>query len=309
MSIRRLLCVMAATWLAVVADAAPAKLNRPIPGVEHVVLVSVDGLRPDLALRANMPALRGMLASGAFTFWAKTTEVSITLPSHTSMITGVAPEKHGVSWNGDLPAGQQRYPKFPTVLETATAAGYSTAMIVGKSKFATLDKPGTVAYSYVPSPQQGWVSISIVTTHAEEIIGAHKPVLSFIHLPEVDLVGHAKGWGSDAQIETIEKADASLARIFRALDEAGIRKSTVVILTADHGGAGFTHGPDDARSRHIPWIIVGPGVKHGYDLTRVAKLQVRTEDSAATILYLLGLPRPSDLDGRPVTAAFDQGSD
>lgn len=274
--------------------------------VQHVVLISIDGLRPDLALRANMPTLRGMLRDGAFTFWAKTTEVSITLPSHTSMITGVAPKKHGVHWNDDLSVGQARYSRYPTILETATNAGYSTAMIAGKSKFASLNKPGTVKHAFVPPRDPGWVSISTAAVHAEQIIAAHKPDLLFIHFPEVDLAGHGEGWGSPAQISVIEETDTALARIFRALDRARIRNSTVVILTADHGGAGFTHGPDDARSRHIPWVAVGPGVKAGYDLARLESLEVRTEDSAATILFLLGLPLPAYLDGKPLTAIFDE---
>ena len=270
------------------------------------MLISVDGLRPDLALRASMPTLRGMLNEGAFTFWAKTTAVSITLPSHTSMVTGVTPEKHGVTWNDDQPPAEQRYPRYPTVLEMATQAGYFTALVAGKSKFAALEKPGTLGYSFVPSRAVGLVDGSTVIKQVEEVIATRKPDLLFIHFPDVDTAGHDKGWGSPDQIAAIEKVDTALARVFSALDRAGMRKSTVVILSADHGGAGDTHGADDARSRHIPWIIVGPTVQRGYDLTRIANLNVRTEDSAATIAYLLGLPQQAYFDGKPVKAAFSK---
>ena len=80
----------------------------------------------------------------------------------------------------------------------------------------------------------------------------------------------------------------------------------MVIVSADHGGAGLTHGADDARSRYIPWIIAGPGIKHGYDLTQRAEVEVRTEDSAAMICYLLGLPQPDYFDGRPIMAALEK---
>src|SRR5690242_4432633 len=102
----RMLAILA-SLAAALAMAAPAMPQRPIPAVEHVVLISIDGLRPDLALRANMPVLRRMLSEGSYTFWAKTTEVSVTLPSHTSMVTGVTPEKHGVTWNDDLAPGRK----------------------------------------------------------------------------------------------------------------------------------------------------------------------------------------------------------
>lgn len=277
---------------------------RPIPAIERVVLISIDGLRPDLALRANMPTLRGMLREGAYTFWAKTTAVSITLPSHTSMVTGVRPDKHGITWNSDLPLSEPVYPKRPTVMEMATQAGYVTAMVAGKSKFAALNRPGTIQHVFVPAEANSAVDNDTVAARAEEIISAYKPALLFIHFPDVDGTGHDLGWGSPQQIATIEKTDAALARIFAALARAGLRESTLVILSADHGGAGRTHGADDARSRHIPWIAVGPGVKHGYDLTQDADLEVRTEDSAATICYVLGLPQPGYFEGKPVMAAF-----
>ncbi len=89
-----------------------------------------------------------------------------------------------------------------------------------------------------------------------------------------------------------------------ALDQAGIRSTTVVIVTADHGGLGKTHGGEDPRSRSIPWIAAGPGVRRGYDLTREGTLTVNTEDTAATACWLLGLHPTVELDGRPVTAAF-----
>lgn len=291
--------LIAAGWM---GCAAANKPTRPIPAIEHVVLISVDGLRPDLALRANMPILRGMLREGAYTFWAQTVAAAITLPAHTSMLTAVAPPKHGITWNTDLP--EVAYPRRPTVLEMATRAGYVTAMVAGKSKFAALDKPGTISHVFIPSAANSAVDNENVIARAEKMISDFKPNLLFVHFADVDAAGHDHGWGSPEQIAAIEKTDAALGRIFTAVTRAGLRASTLIILSADHGGAGSTHGADDPRSRHIPWIVVGPGVKRGYDLTQIRELEVRTEDSAATICYVLGLARPAYFDGRPVLDAF-----
>jgi len=76
--------------------------------------------------------------------------------------------------------------------------------------------------------------------------------------------------------------------------------STLVIITADHGGAGATHGPDDPRSRHIPWIAVNPAIRQGYDLTRNSRLVVNTEDTFATACFVLGLPMEAGMDGKPI---------
>lgn len=304
-SISALKRALAASLLLVATIATAAdKPQRPIPAVEHIVLISVDGLRPDVALRANMPTLRTLLREGSFTFWAKTTAVSLTLPSHTSMVTGVIPDKHGLTWNSDIPLSVPVYPRRPTVMELATQAGYSTAMVAGKSKFSALNRPGTITYVSVPKGKDSTSSTEEVATNAAHIILSHKPNLLFVHFPDVDIAGHTKGWGSDEQVAAIEHTDTQLARVFAALDKAGIRQSTVVILSADHGGAGLIHGAEDVRSRHIPWIATGPGIKHNFDLTQLAEVEVRTEDSAATIHYLLGLTPPKPIDGKPVMAVF-----
>jgi arylsulfatase A-like enzyme len=77
--------------------------------------------------------------------------------------------------------------------------------------------------------------------------------------------------------------------------------STVVLISSDHGGAGRSHGADDPRSRTIPWILSGPGIARNRDLTMNADLEVRTEDTFATVCWLLGIQAPKPIDGHPVT--------
>ena len=175
-----------------------AQPQRPIPAIEHVVIISIDGLRPDKALQANMPTLRAMLKEGAYSFWAKTTAVSITLPSHTSMVTGVNPRKHGIEWNVDLPLSKPVYPKVPTLMEMATRAGYVTAMIAGKDKFDTLNKPGTITRVFTPT--KATTNNDEVVAVAEKIIAADRPGVTFIHLPDVDVAGYQKGGGLPEQL-------------------------------------------------------------------------------------------------------------
>ncbi len=292
------------TWLGFVGIAAAAG-GEPARGVAHVVVISVDGLRPDVALRATMPNLRSLMDTGAFTFWAKTTALSVTLPSHTSMITGYVPEKHGVNWNSDLPSRKGVYPKKPTVLELATRAGLVTAMVAGKSKFATLNRPGTITHVFVPESVNSSVDDETVTAHAVEMISRYQPGLLFIHYPGVDQAGHSIGWGSNEQLAAASGIDVQLGKVLQALAVAGLRDNTAIIVSADHGGAGRNHGPNDTRSRHIPWILAGPGVKHGFDLTQIDAREVRTEDTAATVCYLLGL-QCGKLDGNPVLEAFNK---
>jgi len=60
---------------------------RPIPGISRVLIISVDGLRPDLSLRANAPVLRSLMVRGSYSLWAQTTAVAVTLPAIPSDFT------------------------------------------------------------------------------------------------------------------------------------------------------------------------------------------------------------------------------
>lgn len=295
-----LLCVLCG------ARAESEKPTRPIPEIERVLIISIDGLRPDRLLLGNTPVLHGMIARGAFTMWAQTTAVSITLPSHVSMLTGVIPRKHKIEWNMDLPLSEPVYPAVPTVFELAKKWHYSTALITGKSKFGPLTKPGTIDQLFMP-PHDLEVD-EPVADEAVKIIREHKPELTFVHFPAVDKRGHKYGWGSAEQMRAIEAADVCVGRVLQALDDAGVRDHTLIIVSADHGGAGLTHGAEDSRSRNIPWIANGPTVKRGYDLTQSLDLVVRTEDTCATACHVLGLGQFPYFDGKPVLLAFDHSA-
>jgi arylsulfatase A-like enzyme len=263
--------------------------------------------------------------NGSFTFWAQTTVQSTTLPSHVSMLTGVVPEVHAILWNSDMPFSEPVYPAVPTLFELAKKAGLTTALVSGKHKFEVFDKPGVLDWKYItklkppttgptgtydPATPPDPNADSMVTERAVEIIRDHKPGVMFIHLPGVDSFGHGMGWGSPAQLESAGEADRCIGLILTALSDARMTDSTLVIVTADHGGSGRTHGPDDPASRTIPWIISGPHVRRGLDLTLMGHArEVQTFDTFATACAVLGLHPPIDdpVIGRFVEEAFDTG--
>jgi hypothetical protein len=292
--------------LLLVVPPARGQTTRPIPAVDRMIIISIDGGRPDLILRANCPAIRSLMASGCYTFWARTTAMSITLPSHVSMLTGVTPNHHGIFWNEELALTEPVYPKFPTVFEVAHAAGYSTALVSGKVKFKTLARPGTVDWLWLPDTKSDTNLDRPVTDNAIAVLREHQPQLLFVHFPGTDVIGHALGWGSPEQLKEFEAIDGDIARVLSTVDELKLRDHTAILLTADHGGAGREHGPDDARSRHIPWILSGPGIKQNYDLTLLPRLEINTEDTFATACWLLGVrPIKPNIDGKPIREVLD----
>jgi hypothetical protein len=79
--------------------ALPSSLPAQVPGVEHVVIIGVDGLSPDGSRKAKTPTLNRMMKDGAFTLHARAVMPTVSSPNWASMIMGAGPEQHGVTSN------------------------------------------------------------------------------------------------------------------------------------------------------------------------------------------------------------------
>lgn len=262
--------------------------------VKHVVIISIDGGKPSVMRESHMPNLMKMVEEGAHTWNAQTVMPSVTLVSHTSMLTGVPPSKHKVLWNDWQP--KRGVIKVPTVFGQAKKAGLSTAVFAGKAKFKHLNIPGAVDRFEIP----GYSSEKVAAAACKHIM-AHRPNLTFIHFADPDGAGHQDGWGSDTQKKAFAEVDSALGIIRSAIEKAGIATSTAVIISADHGGHARTHGTASPEDMTIPWIAWGAGIRPGYQITT----PVKTYDTAATALHLLGIPIPPDWDGKPVLTALE----
>ena len=280
--------------------AIPVQLTAPLPppaemDIHHVVIISIDGLRPDALALANTPTLDGLMAKGVYAPGAQTVRISETLPSHASMLSGMVPEKHGIVWG--LPYIGWPGMNGPTLFSVAHEAGYSTAMVFGKEKLGHLILPNSVDKHFgaddVGDPE--------IKQQAVEFIEAGLPTVLFVHFPDTDRVGHAYGWMSANQLQSVTFVDGLIGEILAALERGDYLNSTLLIITADHGGHGKVHGDDSPEDRTIPWLGVRPGGPAGVILTR----PINTYDTAATALYALELPLPENWDGRPVMELFE----
>ena len=287
-----------------VSPAATRPAVRPpdAPFAKHVVIITIDGLRPDLLALVPTPNVRSLIAAGSYTLWGQTVDhpYVYTLPSHVSMLTGVNPDRHGITWNEYI---EESYPNVPTLFDLAKRRGLTTALASGKMKFISFTRPGSIDWAYLPPDEP--VEDGHVAAQAAAILKRHRPNVLLVHLPGVDTWGHERGWGGPEQLAALAKADAAAGTVLAAVREAGLEPDTLVIATADHGGAGLGHWGDDPRSRTIPWVARGPGVRRGQDLTRFVGLTVRTEDTFATACAALGIPIPPDSEGRFVEAILE----
>jgi predicted AlkP superfamily pyrophosphatase or phosphodiesterase len=308
---RRSILVLSA--LALAACARPATRHAAEPAImqqgsaarvlrgrvtDHVIVISIDGLRPDAIAKYDAKTLERLMAQGRYSLTAQTISISNTLPSHTSMLTGVDADQHKITWNRDR-SGQFGHVEVPTVFGLARAQGYTTAAFYSKSKFHHIDAPETIGH--VRGPKGGlipWNSGKVTDLVVEHLREA-RPNLTFVHLADADFAGHNFGWMQHTYGMAVRQSDIAVARILDAADDAYGRGNYTVLITSDHGGHGKGHGTTDPLDTTIPWIVSGAGVRSGEPLSGI-----RTMDTAATVLWMLNIAPPAGLVGRPVTDAF-----
>ncbi|HJQ21731.1 MAG TPA: alkaline phosphatase family protein [Gemmatimonadaceae bacterium] len=266
---------------------------------DHVVVISIDGLRADAVEKFNAPTLHRLMREGRYSLTAQTIPTSLTLPSHTSMLTGVGADQHHITWNSDK-TRQFGYVKVPTVFGLAHSAGFATAAFFSKTKFHHLEVPGTLDFARAPTSdiRSPWGE-ERTTGYVEEYLKNANPNLLFVHLAEPDFIGHNFGWMGHMYGNAVREADLGVSRVLRDADERFGRGNYTLIVTADHGGHKKSHGTTQAVDMTIPWIVWGQGVQQGAPLSGI-----KTMDTAATVMWLLGLEQPSNWVGRPVTGAF-----
>jgi predicted AlkP superfamily pyrophosphatase or phosphodiesterase len=264
----------------------------------NVVLVSIDGLRPDAIARFTAPTLQRLIKEGSYSLSARTIMPSTTLPSHTSMLSGEPPDEHGVFWN-NVTSAKVDVVNFSTVFSVAREHGYRTAAFFSKAKFGPLQRPGTLDYSQAPGGWFGrWLgarTVADVRSYLED----QRPNVLFVHLSDPDVAGHSSGWMSQAYGQAVQTADAALGQLLTVADSAYGKGNYSLVVTADHGGHAYGHGTSDPQDVTIPWIAWGRGVNAG-----LLDEKIDTFDTAPTVLWLLGVEEPDEWDGSPVEEAF-----
>jgi hypothetical protein len=271
----------------------PTATQPLIRRAQSVLIISLDGLRPDALSAERTPNMMNLAARGAYAPNAQTIQFPKTLTAHASMLSGYDVYTHGILWNEYIPS--RGFIPTSTVFSIAHDHGLHTAMLVGKEKLIHIATPGTLDdYAFVPGGDE-----VMVVAGTDRI--AHGIGVLFIHFRAPDSAGSRHGWMSEEYLEVVAEDDEYVGELLEALVATGQDETTLVIITADHGGLGFSHGSQTPENLTIPWIVAGPCVAEGVTLDDT----IRVMDTAATALWALGLPMPGDLDGRPIVEAFN----
>ena len=264
----------------------PSPSPSAAPATASILIITIDGLRPDAMALVQPPNLLALAARGAHTMAARTVIPPNTLPAHASLVSGVDPALHGITWGDYRP---ERGPiSVPTLFTLAKAAGMRTALVCGKNVFRQLDAPGSIDhFADLNGGDQAVASEAIANLAGYRLM--------LVHFADVDLTGHQAGWMSDAYLRAIGAADEAVGRLL-----AAVPATTAVIFTSDHGGSGRDHLSTADVDMTIPWMIAGPGVRSGLVLGGTVDIK----DTAATAARVLGLQMPPGTPSRVVEEAF-----
>ena len=269
----------------------PTVTSTPASLARRVLILSIDGLRPDVNSLAPMPNLLNLMQSSAYTLNAQTVYPSVTLISHASMLTGLCPSKHGVDWNDYIP--ERGYAIGTDLFDIAHAAGFQTDMFVGKKKLLQLTEPESLDQFVYVNDRESMIVDQLIAAFPQDF------GVLFIHFPLVDGMGHDYGWLSSQQLNVAFRADEAFGRLLAELDARNLRGETLIIVTADHGGHDTSHGSSLPEDMTIPWIASGPSIQ-----PKPLTTTVHTMDTAATAAFALGLDIPLEWDGVPVYEVF-----
>ncbi len=252
-----------------------------------VILVSIDGMRPDGLKQCESPYLDELLKKASYTFSAGTVFPSVTLPCHMSLFHSVPPERHGIMTNDYMPQVRP----IPGLFEQLKNAGKVSAMFYGWEPLRDVSRPASLKKADYTDAYSFEHTDAILTESALNYIKQAKPDFVFLYMVETDEKGgHDNGWMSDVYLDYIKCAIANVNRVIR---ETG--GEYTVIVTADHGGHDRMHGTDMDEDMTIPMIFYGPEFEAGKELNNISIL-----DIAPTIAQIMSVPVPREWEGRTI---------
>jgi hypothetical protein len=285
-------------WKPVYPDEPTCEMNVGDPLAGRVIVVVVDGCRLDRFHEAEKPYLERMMARGTVYESVETAYPARTVVCFSSMFTGAAPERHGITSNLVLKLGLRVESVFD-VLRRRGKAG----KLVGIAHL--IDAFGHEDVASVTSVAHNDKIDGNLIAAARRALEEHEPDLLVLQLLAVDQNGHVRGTYYPEYVERIEITDSLIEEFMGWCEEKGYLEDAAVILMADHGqGRGIgAHGHLSEGERFVPFAMWGKGIAEG----RVVSEPRSILDLAPTISYLLGVEPPSGSTGRVLTRALERG--
>ena len=254
-------------------------------GQNKVIVVLVDGMRPDGMMATGHPFLKTLKSRFSYSLNAQTVDPSVTLPCHMSLFHSVDPSRHGVTTNTYVPQVRP----IKGIAEAVNDAGLQATFFYTWEELRDLGRPDSLAYSLLINQHKFEDTDTSITAAALDYIRAREPDFTFLYLGETDEVGgHNVGWMSETYFKVVANAFSCVERLRAAVPEA-----YDLIVTADHGGHDRSHGSDCPEDMTIPIILNGASFPKDRPFSGAS-----IKDVAPTIAALTGASPAREWEGR-----------
>lgn len=234
--------------------------------MEKVILISIDGMRPDGLLSCGHPFVNEMMKIASYSLTAQTVMPSVTLPCHMSMFHSVTPERHGITTNIYIPLARPLNGLF----EQLKVSGKSNAMFYGWEQLRDVSRPASLMFSEYFNARIADATDAYLTDSALRCIEKNHPEFVFLYMAETDEKGgHDFGWMTDEYLGCIYAAIENVKRVYEAVGD-----EYTIVVTSDHGGHARSHGSDCPEDMTIPIFFIGKRFTPGKILSDVSILDI-----------------------------------
>lgn len=254
---------------------------------EKVILILVDGMRPDGMMQCGNSFAQKLLEKSSYSITAQTVMPSVTLPCHMSLFHSVDPNRHGILSNTYVPQVRP----VEGLFDRLDNNDKKCAFFYTWEELRDLSRPDHLHMSVCINQHYQKDTDLKITDAAIQYINAEEPDFLFLYLGETDEVGgHDCGWMSEQYMKSVSKALSCVEKLQNSISE-----DYTIILLADHGGHDRCHGDDIPEDMTIPIVFCGPRFEKNKDLGVIS-----IKDVAATVVDLLDVKPVKEWEGKSV---------
>lgn len=264
---------------------------------KHVVIIGLDGAGAFFK-DTPTPRIDEIFAEGATTLRSKTSYPTISAQCWASMLHGVLPELHDIT-NAVSENKEVAYPvlsPYPSVFRVAREAHPEAQLASFVSWYAINN--GIIEHNLGVEMGETKDVDPEIARMTVKYLSDHEPMLLFVHFGSPDVVGESVGFGTKEQLQAISDLDTYVGWIYDQLKLKGLLDDSLVIVTADHGGKGKSHGGNSDEERYVFLGVAGKTVEKG------TIEDAESQDVAAIAAYALGLDFPETWTGRVPKGIF-----
>ena len=271
-----------------------------VPTTDRVILLVLDGLRPDAIDTLPLATLHALRARAAHAMHARTVTPSVTAAAMASLLTGVPPAAHGVcSDRFHIP--RRRVSLEPLASILGRAGVRTTAFVRELPRLYRSLALRIARHLGIADARFGGRRARDLLLAARATLTAPARGLVLLHWPDADLAGHEHGWMSTRYADAARDLDHNLGELLATV-RLDRHPTTMLVVVADHGGGGAR--PREHDSSHpldmtIPVLLAGAGVTAGAIRDHVSLLDV-----PPTIAAAFGVTPPALWPGRVLREAF-----